>query len=211
MSIANEIQRIIGAKGTLKEKLVEWGLTTADATATIDALVGLLDDYLKKSSSDLTRDKNKITAPAGFYGEDAEASVPLSAIGVPDITVGTDGKITATVTQTEGYVLGGSESATKQITDNNLKAEYIKSGVTLFGTEGTFTGDANALAAHILKDYIAYVKGAKVVGTMPTYGTQEKTIDPMSDTPYYEQTFSGYVTGVSVTIDPSFEATLAGI
>ena len=51
--------------------------------------------------------------------------------------------------------------------DTDLTAANIKTGVDLFGVTGTFTSDANATAAQILKGQTAYVNGSKVTGTMP--------------------------------------------
>jgi hypothetical protein len=66
--------------------------------------------------------------------------------------------------------------------DANLKAENIKSGISIFEVEGTFTDDADAEEAHIIKGKIAYVKGEKVTGTMDKIteteyvpGTEDKT------------------------------------
>ena len=49
--------------------------------------------------------------------------------------------------------------------DSDLTAENIKTGVSLFGVEGTFTYDATATAADIAEGKTAYVKGEKVRGT----------------------------------------------
>jgi len=49
--------------------------------------------------------------------------------------------------------------------DADLKAENIKSGVNLFGVNGTYTSDANARASDILSGKTAYVNGSKITGT----------------------------------------------
>ena len=49
--------------------------------------------------------------------------------------------------------------------DPNLIAANIKKGVTIFGIEGTYTGDANATAADIATGKTAYVNGQKITGT----------------------------------------------
>ena len=53
--------------------------------------------------------------------------------------------------------------------DSNLKAGNIKSGVSIFGVTGTYSGlntsDANAIAADINSGKTAYVNGTKITGT----------------------------------------------
>ena len=48
--------------------------------------------------------------------------------------------------------------------DGDLVAENIKSGVELFGVNGTYTSDANATASQILSGKTAYVNGNKITG-----------------------------------------------
>lgn len=52
-----------------------------------------------------------------------------------------------------------------------IKAENIKSGVSILGVTGTFTDDANAVAGNIEKGKTAYVGGNKVTGTLETMTT----------------------------------------
>lgn len=54
------------------------------------------------------------------------------------------------------------------IEEKNTKIipENLKAGVEAFGVQGNFTSDADATAADIAKDKVAYVNGEKVIGTM---------------------------------------------
>ena len=52
-----------------------------------------------------------------------------------------------------------------------VKAENIKSGVTILGVTGTFTDDADAVAGNIEKGKTAYVGGNKITGTLETMTT----------------------------------------
>ncbi len=52
------------------------------------------------------------------------------------------------------------------IGDKDLVAENIKSGVELFGVNGTYTSDANAVSNQILSGKTAYVNGNKITGNM---------------------------------------------
>lgn len=123
-----------------------------------------------KTSSDLTASGATITVPAGYYSSNASKSVTAVAQAIPSITVNENGLITASATQTAGYVAAGTRSGTKQLTtqaartimpstsnqtiaagtycsgaqvivgDINFIEANIKSGITLFGKTGTHIG-----------------------------------------------------------------------
>lgn len=97
-------------------------------------------------------------------------SIPTVTQATPRISVSSGGLITASATQSAGYVAAGTKSATKQLTvqaaqtitpgtsnktissgryltgtqtiagDANLTAGNIKSGVSIFGVDGTYEG-----------------------------------------------------------------------
>lgn len=98
-------------------------------------------------------------------------AIPTATQAEPSITVSSSGLITASATQTAGYVSAGMKSATKQLTvqaaqtitpgtsnitiaagkyltgtqtikgDSNLIAGNIKSGVSIFGVAGSLVGE----------------------------------------------------------------------
>lgn len=102
------------------------------------------------------------------------AAMPTATQATPSITVSTSGLITAESTQSSGYVKSGTKSATKQLTtkaattytpgtanqtissgtyltgvqtisgDSNLVAANIKSGVSIFGVAGSYSGSGGA-------------------------------------------------------------------
>lgn len=119
-----------------------------------------------------TTSAQTVTPDSGY---DGLASVKVDAMptatqATPSISVSSSGLITASATQTAGYVSAGTKSATKQLAtqaaqtitpgtadktiasgryltgaqtikgDANLVAGNIKSGVSIFGVSGTFEG-----------------------------------------------------------------------
>lgn len=109
------------------------------------------------------------------------AAMPTATQATPSITVSTSGLITAESTQSSGYVESGTKSATKQLTtkaattytpgtanqtissgtyltgvqtisgDSNLVAANIKSGVSIFGVAGSYTGGSGSTGGLVMK------------------------------------------------------------
>ena len=74
-----------------------------------------------KTASNLTASGATVTVPAGYYASQATKSVSTATQATPSISVSSAGLITASATQTAGYVSAGTKSATKQLTTQAAK------------------------------------------------------------------------------------------
>lgn len=83
--------------------------------------------------------------------------------------------------------------------------------VSVAAIPGNFvdTTDADAEAAHIFADKIAYVDGKKVVGTMLNNGTLDLPLDGLKETSVTIP--SGFTTGGTVSLTSTIEEVLASI
>lgn len=125
---------------------------------------------ITKSASDLTTSGASVVVPAGYYPDEVSKSVATAIQATPSISVSSSGLITASTTQSAGYVSSGAKAATKQLStksattytpstsnqtissgyyltgtqtiegDSNLIASNIKSGVSIFGVSGSYSG-----------------------------------------------------------------------
>ena len=127
-----------------------------------------------KTSSNLTASGATVTVPAGYYASQATKSVATATQATPSVSIDSAGKITASATQSAGYVSAGTKTGTKQLTtkgattytpstsnqtiasgtyltgtqtikgDSNLVAGNIKSGVSIFGVTGNYSGSGGS-------------------------------------------------------------------
>ena len=124
---------------------------------TPNEMVSNLNTIPERVESDLSVSGATITVPAGNYKSQAIKSVKSAEQASPSISVDSNGLITASVTQTEGYVGEGTKSATKQLTVQDAQTitpgtsnKTITSGRYLTGTQ-TIVGDADLIPENIKK------------------------------------------------------------
>ena len=178
MSIKTEIDRIKQSKADIISALKTKGVTVP-TDASLDDLSALVEaievgsDPVLQSKTVSPSTSNQTVKPDSGY--DGLSQVTVNAMttatqATPSISVSSSGLITASATQTAGYVSAGTKSATKQLTtkgattwtpktsnqtiasgtyltgtqtikgDSNLVSSNIKSGVSIFGVTGTMSG-----------------------------------------------------------------------
>lgn len=122
-----------------------------------------------------------ITPTSGkFLSKVTVGAMPTATQATPSITVDTNGKITASATQTEGYVASGTKSATKQLTTQAAK------------TVTPSTSSQTAVASG------RYTTGAVKVAAVPT---QTKTATPSSSSQTITPDSGKFLSQVTVSGD----------
>jgi hypothetical protein len=151
---------ILGVTGTLKEYVAP---TLQSKTAT------------PKTTS------QTITADSGYDGlsQVTVSAMPTATQATPSISVNSSGLITASSTQTAGYVAAGTKSSTKQLTTKaattytpTTSNQTIASGTYLTGTQ-TIKGDSNLVAGNIKKGVSVF----GVTGTLEEGTTEDLSVE----------------------------------
>lgn len=126
--------------GTASDML--FGKELIDASGNI--VTGTIES---KSIHSLSVDSEYVTVPAGYYSKKVIKSVGTATQAIPSITVDSTGKITATATQTGGYVYAGTKSSTEQLTTQAAKTiTPTKSSQTAVASGMYTTGDVTVAA-----------------------------------------------------------------
>ena len=171
MSIKNNIsslQEVLNTINTLPEAGTDLPELSNEGSAS-DLLSGkqLIDgdgnvvtgNIPTKTSSNLTASGATVTVPAGYYASQATKSVATATQATPSVSINSSGLITASATQTAGYVSAGTKSGTKQLTTQAAK--------TITPTKSSQTAVASGV----------YTTGAVTVAAIPSQYVDNSTVD----------------------------------
>ncbi len=182
---ANEIKTPLSNLGNASPDQV---LNSATFTSSNSGGIAKTGNIVTKTQSDLTASGRTVTVPAGYYASQASKSIATATQATPTISFDTStGVITASATQSAGYVSSGTKTAT----DSTSIALKTQSDLTVSGA--TVSVPAGYYASNASK-------------SVTTVSRAATTMDTSIDTSANSITFTGknnqstgYVTGSNST------------
>ena len=155
MSIQSQIDRIVQGKQDIIAAITAKGVTVP-ADASIDDLAALVqaienasDPVLQSKTVTPTTAKQTVKPDSGYDGlsDVTVNAMPAATQATPSISVSSAGLITASATQSAGYVSAGTKSATKQLTTQAAKTVTPSTSSQTAVARGIYTTGAVTVAA----------------------------------------------------------------
>lgn len=167
------------------------GLSSVSVTVNAISSTYVGSGITRRSSSDLTASGATVSAPAGYYENAVSKSVASGTEGTPVATKGTVSNhsvsITPSVTNTAGYISGGSHSGTPV----SVSASELVSGNLAISSNGTNIDVTNYATVSVS---VSPALRSVTKSYTPTESSQSETVSPGT----------GYdgLSSVAITVDP---------
>ena len=191
---------------------IQTGTDTSDATATAGDILSGETAYVasgkvtgtipSRSASNVTASGATVTVPSGYYPSKVQKSVNTATQATPSISVSSSGLITASATQSAGYVSSGTKSTTKQLTTQAAKTVTPKATSQTAVASGRYTtgavtvaGDANLIPGNI-------ASGVSIFGVTGTFeGNQSETVSVKNNSSFSNIAYVGIINGLFVPVN----------
>ena len=174
LNTINELPNAGGSDPVLQDKTVT--PTTSSQTVTADSGYDGLDTVTvnaiqteTKTVTPSTSQQNIVPTSGKYLSNVTVNAMPTATQATPSITINANGLITATASQTAGYVAAGTKSATKQLAFQAAKTITPTTASQIAVSSGYYTGgsimvkgDANLVARNIKS-------GVSIFGVSGTY------------------------------------------
>lgn len=100
-----------------------------------------------RTSSNLTASGATVMVPSGYYASNTSKSVATATQATPSVNIDANGKITASATQSAGYVSAGTKTGTKQMTTQAAKTITPSTNSQTAVAKNVYTTGAVTVAA----------------------------------------------------------------
>ena len=141
----------------------------------------------RRKAADMTVSGRKVTAPAGYYINDTSAYVNTATVSTPDIGVDANGLITATNSQSTGYVNAGTTRSTKQLDTQAEQTVAPTKEEQTIAEAGKYLTGAQKVAA--IPDEYIIPSGSQTLTQNGDYNVAELesvTVSVQGETPVYD-------------------------
>lgn len=202
---AINLQAKTGISPTESSQTIEYdngydGLSSVQINAISSSYVGT--GITRRSSLDLSASGNTITVPAGYYASQASGSVASGTAGTPTATKGTVSNhsitVTPSVTNTAGYISGGTKTGTT-VTVNVSELESGTKSITANGTGIDVSGYSTVdVAVPVGTSKNTQISATAGRATSSSYTDTEVSLT-VSTAGTYHVYWSGYRTSTSGT------------
>lgn len=182
-TVAEKLQKLATTKEAIRQAIISKGQSVAasDTFASYPDKIAAIQTGT--DTSDATVTAADLRSGKIAYGKDGKVtgSVADVEIATPSIIVSSSGLITASSTQSGGFVAAGSKSATQQMSTKAAQTytpgtanQTIASGRYLTGTQ-TILGDSNLVSSNIKK-------GVSIFGKAGAYEGAGAVMEPLVTT-----------------------------